>query len=177
MPKVLNHLPFRMEHLKNLDKPEESLFKVIPYLDKWWVSAGTALGLYRDGDFIPTDTDIDLAVRADINTKPIVIPDMDLIRETYFQDKEGNERICQSAYRDTNNVIVDIFYYHDDINEGELVAISETGIIRKPAFEIKELQTKYGMLPFMHPIEDYLEDRYGDWKTPSNGKYKYHNSL
>jgi len=44
-----------------LDKAE------IPY----WLSAGTALGLYRDGGIIPDDSDIDIGVLSDVSVEKI----------------------------------------------------------------------------------------------------------
>jgi len=177
MPKVNRLGDYKNLALRDIKNPEKTLEKCKPFLKDWWISAGTAIGLYRDGDFIPTDTDIDIGVRTDKTKQPILLP-LRLIRTVTFTDHEDNERYAQTAYYDDeNDCIFDVFYYHDDINEGELVSWGESGIIRKPAFGIKELPTKYGMLPFMHPIEEYLEDRYGDWKTPSNGKYKYNETL
>lgn len=143
----------------------------------WWISSGSAIGLYRDGDFIPNDTDIDVGVRSVYGQKHIQIPGFRLIRT---MDWRG--RPIQTAFIDDNNsCIFDIYYYYTDILEDKLVTVSEygyvyfqKGFIVKPLFGIKELETKYGRYPFLDPIEDYLIDRYGEnWKIPSDSKGNY----
>lgn len=175
MLQVKNHNPFQLRPLAEIDSPEKTLFKGIKHLKgyEWWVSVGTAIGFYRDGDFIPNDTDIDVGVRAQKGIVPPEVPDMTLIRETFYGD-----RITQRAYIDDNKCIFDIFFYYDDVEDGRLITWSEGGKISKPNFGVKELDTKYGKLPFLHPIEEYLEDRYGDWtvKESKKGRYEMDNS-
>ncbi len=166
-----------LSQIKNI---EGTLNKAKSHLNcDWWLSAGTAIGLYRDGDFIPNDTDIDIGVKAVFGQKHIQIPGFRLIRT---MDWRG--RPIQTAFvDDTNGCIFDIYYYYTDIIENKLVSVSEYGyvyykksFIVKPLFEIKELETKYGKFPFLDPIEDYLVDRYGEnWRTPSDSKGKYVN--
>lgn len=154
---------FTVGKLKDFEHPEKTLFKAIPYLpEKWWMSAGTALGLYRDGDFIKEDTDIDIGV---LGGEIVEIPTLIEFRQTFWRGK-----IMQQAFKDKNNMILDVFHYYDDVIPNKLFAASELGYIVKPLFNIKELDTKYGKLPFLNPIEDYLTDRYGDWETPTGFK-------
>lgn len=169
MPKVSNKEYFTLQPLSRIDKPEETLYKAMPHLEgfDWWVSVGTAIGLYRDGDFIPDDTDIDIGIRARKGMREPELP-MKLIRTTHHED-----RITQKAYMDDNDCIIDLFFYYEDEEDGRLITWSESGKINKPNFRTKKLETKYGKLPFLHPIEDYLEDRYGDWRTKRDEKGKY----
>jgi hypothetical protein len=161
MPKVNieTFTGFQVGAMTPENNPIDTLNKAKLYLpEKWWISAGTAIALYRDGDFIYGNTDIDIGV----NTSEIVkIPTL-----TEFRRTSWNDKVMQQAFKDTNDVILDIFHYYTDIVEGKLVSVSELGYITKPLFEIKDLDTKYGKLPFLHPIEKYLEDRYQDWRTP-----------
>ena len=39
----------------------EVLLRGLEFLDDYWLSAGTLLGLERDNEFIPHDTDLDIA--------------------------------------------------------------------------------------------------------------------
>jgi phosphorylcholine metabolism protein LicD len=146
---------------------------------QWWISSGTAIGLYRDKDVIKDDTDIDIGILSKSGQVHIEL-DMKLVRK---MDWKGIP--IQTVYVDTrNNCLVDIYYYYSDILENKLFSISEYGwvyyktpYIIKPLFKIKELDTKYGALPFLDPVEEYLTDRFGDWKTPSNSKGRYYKSL
>lgn len=144
-------------------KPHETLNEIKQYLpEKWWISAGTALWLYRDGDWFGENADVDIGV---ISNEILVIPGLTEFRRTTWRG-----RVMQQAFKDKRNVIFDIFHYYTDVIPNKLFAASELGYIVKPLFDIKELPTKYGNLPFLNPIEDYLTDRYGDWKTPSGFK-------
>ena len=168
---VSEYQKYPTKRLEAIKSPDLTLLKGIselPSSTKWWISVGTAIGLYRDGDFIPSDTDIDIGVRAKKGQKHINIPSMTLIRT-----QEWNGIPIQTAYIDENDCIFDIFYYYEDITPGKLTTVCENGTIEKPDFGIKKLPTKYGELPFLDPIEDYLEDRYGDWQTPRHQKGKY----
>ncbi len=143
---------------------------------KWWLSAGTALGFYRDKDFIPNDTDIDIAIEGDWDNDQRsyfaeLFKDHRLIREAIW---DGH--IMQMAYQDTNNCIFDFYFYYPDgknrINHNEM------GTMTKPRYGIKKLKTKYGSYPFPDPIEDYLLIRYGkDWKIPQQKKGLYGNDF
>lgn len=174
---VRNYNPFKETKLSSINNIEKTLHKAISQLKcDWWVSAGTAIGLYRDGDFIPNDTDIDIGVRSKFGQKHIILNNFKLIRTM-----DWKERPIQTAYIDDNGCIFDIYYYYDDIIDSKLVTVSEygyvyhkQGFIVKPLFNIKKLKTKYGDLPFLDPIEDYLVDRFGDdWKIPKSIKGKY----
>ena len=136
-------------------------------MDKW-LSAGTALGLYRDKDFIKGDTDIDVeaigyeGIDDDIKKQ---IP-FELVRTAYY-----NSKPMQMAFQH-KEVIFDIYIFWGD----EMWNMSEPGemILPKKFIENKEeIETKYGKFLFPSPIEDYLKYRYGDWQTPSNKKGLY----
>lgn len=174
---VKTHSWFRETKLSNITNIDVTLKKATDQLNcPWWISAGTAIGLYRDGDFIPSDTDIDIGVRSQYGQKHIELDGFRLIRTMDWKN-----RPIQTAYIDDNGCIFDIYYYYDDLINDRLVTVSEYGYVHerkgfivKPNFGIKEIQTKYGMLPFLDPIEDYLVDRFGeDWKTPKSSKGKY----
>lgn len=177
--KITHFGGFKNLKLSQINNPEKTLLKGGAQLPegKWWVSAGTAIGLYRDGDFIPSDTDIDVGVLAVSGQKHIQINGMRLIRTV-----EWRNRVIQTAYiDDSTDCIFDIFYYYTDLIPNKLVSVSEYGwvyhqklFIIKPLFDILELDTKYGKLPFLNPIDEYLKDRFGEnWRIPSSSKGKY----
>lgn len=169
----------KLKDIKDMQLTFNALNDQLKGLD-WWVSAGTALGLYREKDLIKNDDDIDIGIKSEIGRSHIELSGFKLIRKM-----DWKERPIQTVYLDNrNNCLIDFYYYYTDIKKGSLVTISEYGWVHfkkpyiiKPLFEIKNLHTKYGDLPFLFPIEEYLSNRYGDWKTPSNKKGRYEATL
>jgi hypothetical protein len=174
--KILTLGKFKVSCLKNTKNPEKTLFTAISVLNQegcdWWISAGTAIGLYRDKDFIPSDTDIDIGIRAKVGQKHIEIKDLRKIRI-----KEWRGIPIQTVYIDDNNgCFIDICYYYEDMIQDRLICVYERGVIEKPNFYTKKIMTKYGLLPFLHPIEDYLNNRWKGWEIPKkNSKGTYSN--
>ena len=171
--KVLHYKPFVIRQLKTFEHPEEVLFDGLDRLKRHhvWVSSGTMLGLYRDKDFIPNDTDIDVGIWGG-PTREEILKDMEgyrLIREV-----EHEEKPMQLAF-EKDDLIFDIYFYYE---EGKtLKNTNEMGEMVKPKYlfeTLGELETKYGTIPTPNPLEEYLNIRYGkDWKIPSNKKGLY----
>lgn len=164
---VKNLRPFIIEPLDK-DKVGDVLKDAIRKLNApYWVSAGTALGLYRDGDFVPGDTDIDIAlVGYDGIEKDM--PLFELIRTVYHEGKPQ-----QLAYMD-GGIIFDVYIHWSEGDD--YVNYNERGKQRMPKWMYDEqtfIETKYGKLPFPKDPEKYFEIRYGDWKTPQNKKANY----
>lgn len=137
-----------------------------------WLSAGTALGFWRGNDFIPGDTDIDLAIIGyeDIDKEiKAAFADWELIRTGYCKGKP-----MQIAYR-KYGVIFDIFIHWKV--EDNYYNFSQLGITKMAVGlydNAKEYSTKYGPFPLPHPPEVYLETRYGpDWRTPKDEKPRF----
>lgn len=167
-----------MPRLGNQTNVEGTLKKGTDQLTSYnyWLSSGTALGLYRDGDFIPNDTDIDIGISVTEGETPIlpILEGFELVRDCYHGGKP-----MQLAFRDTENgVIFDIYFFYDIGMSASYYNFCEIGEWFYPKMEIKELETKYGSYPFPSPIETYMERRYGStWKTPSNKKGLYGNDF
>lgn len=143
---------------------------------KYWLGGGTVLGLYRDGDFIPGDTDIDIEVEGYLGVDTYLLKmffHMELIR-TIFDG--GRPMQIAFIYKE---VIFDIYVLW---REGEsMINHNDMGTMETPArfYEWPEiLDTKYGKYPVPSPIEDYLVIRYGaDWKTPAKHKGLYTHAI
>ena len=136
------------------------LEKMIRTWVHFWIGCWTFLGLYRDWTYIPHDLDLDISATLDWNdykeweTKiREIFSDWELIRTIHYKG-----RVFQLAYI-WNNVIFDITFYYTGIKEWKLVSISDVWTV-----EEDDSLFRY-MIPY--PAEEYLEMRYGDWKTPT----------
>lgn len=135
---------------------------------KYWVSAGTALGLYRDDDLVEGDTDIDFAlIGYDGVDNDIRALGFDEIRNVYHEEKPQQ---LAFIYNDT---IID-FYIHWEEGD-DYVNYGERGKQRMPKYmyDTRQIMTKYGLLPFPKYPEEYFERRYGDWKIKQDKKAIY----
>lgn len=138
----------------------------------YWLSAGTALGFYREGDFIEGDTDIDIAVLGyfgidkDIEKR---FSDYELIRTVYYQGSP-----MQMAF-EKDKTIFDIFIHW--LENDYYVNYSGSGIStmeRKMYEEPIKFKTKYGDVLMPNNPEKYLLLRYGEnWKIPLKEKPKF----
>ena len=138
----------------------------------YWVSAGTALGLYRDKDFIDNDTDVDIAmlgykgIDKDIRER---LTGFEEIRNVYHNGEPQQLAFIK------DEIIFDI-YIHWQIEEYYYINTGESGIQRMPVYmynTLKEIETKYGKLTFPKDPEEYFKIRYGDWQIPQNKKAHY----
>lgn len=168
MHKTVITKSFNIGKLRDFVDPQTILNETKYIKQPWWLSAGTALGFYRDGDFIKDDTDFDIGVLAHKGQQPIEIPTLQEFRRLMV-----GEYLIQQAFQDKRGVILDIYFYYEDVYPGKFFTISEMGGIIQTPFETKNRQTKYGSFPFPHPIEDYLEESYQNWKEPSGDKGRH----
>lgn len=138
-----------------------------------WVDAGTLLGLYRESDFIPHDTDVDFGVavsrgnggRAPELNDAAYHP----LRALYWRGLP-----MQNAYLFKNEVL-DFYFFYDDLKPGFLTNVSDAGVMEIPEDLIRpitrDLIWENTSLPIPNQVENYLTWRYGkDWKTPKAEK-------
>jgi hypothetical protein len=132
----------------------------------YWISAGTALGLYRDGEFIPGDTDLDIAMEyyPGVEKDACRASGGEVIRTIYEDGKPMQVALMR------NDVIVDFYFHHR--NGENIENHGQSGWTRMKAeicLKPQWIKTKYGKLPI--PQEEYFEIRYGkDWRTPQDKK-------
>jgi phosphorylcholine metabolism protein LicD len=134
---------------------------------RWWLSAGTALGVVRDGALIPHDTDLDVGV---LDDPPGVL---DRVHLTFAAAGWSSVRTMpyQAAYS-SRGVILDVYAYRRDGDQ--LVADTECGRLAKPArlFDpLTWLPFAGRLYPLPTPPDEYLQVRYGPgWRTPAAAK-------
>ena len=132
----------------------------------WWLSSGTALGIYRDGRLIPHDNDLDVGVLDAPELRGRIVAALRRAGADVFVDQP-----CQVASR-LRDVVFDvrIFYRVED----QLVTDTEFGQMRKPARLVADLVTVEfdgRSYPLPNPPDEYMAVRYGpDWRTPKTSK-------
>lgn len=131
-------------------------------LDSYWLASGTMLGLYREGDFIKDDTDID------VDTLELV--NLDKFYKAGFKLFRTFEKYQTALIK--NDIIFDIWRWFP---EGDILyCYSDFGRMEQP----KSLFEKLGKFNFKgnqfnvpKDIKSYLVMRYGDWETPKKGAW------
>lgn len=167
---IINHKPFQLKPLP--DNAGEVLSEVTKRLQfNFWLSAGTALGLYRDGDLIANDTDLDVAVVGWEGIGEAIKEQVgwEVLREVNYQGKPQQIAFIK------DELIFDVYIHWP---EGDnMVNYGESGKQVMPKWMYNSLKwkdTKYGLMPFPSDPEAYFKIRYGDdWQTPQEKKPKF----
>ena len=149
---------------------EVELEQVHNFLDRagirHWLSAGTLLGIYRDGKFLEQDTDIDFVIHGeDVESIQDAIP-------WRLRPEIKTERTWKSVFISPRNVLIDLLWFWED---GDNIINRNSGgtwVIPKNKVEkLESINFKGVDYPCPSP-EWYLENRFKDWKTriPKNGR-------
>lgn len=139
----------------------------------WWLEAGTCLGAIREKRFIPHDFDIDIGMMAADVAKSEALGDA-LMAKGFTTNTANNGGTPEYGYEISyirNGINVDFFFFYE---EGDTLwhgAWSSEGIHKhiftKSLFHTLKPIDFLGLQAFVpNPPEQYLEERYGDWKTP-----------
>ena len=162
-------MPIVFTSVDKIDQPERYLDTCVRLLEgySWCFGFGTALGIYRDGGFIPRDTDIDVCVYdADaLALRKIFENEFELIRKVSVDGV-----FHQLAFQASDLMIVDLCFFYTDGDD--YVSHCEGGHWRDGSDVIgipRMVDTRFGSYPVPEKIEDYLVSRYGDWQTPKYG--------
>jgi len=140
------------------------------------ISDGTILGLYRGGEFIAHDNDIDVEIIGNNKINQIITlfrsKGMKLGRKAIY-----NKKIQQLVFYSKEHIIFDIVVWHLNENDGRLYNYSERDYERVQNAKyfqkdkMEYIEFKGHKYPMPTPIEEWLEMRYGsDWKTPKTYK-------
>ena len=124
----------------------------------WCLYAGTCLGLFRDGRFLPDDNDIDVAVRATAEQVETLWKSLDRLgfklgkfcenvdgsrnRHVYFHPKIMRP--------EEGGLLVDVFYHFSE---------EEENLLRW--FDAIWYRERFWFTP--HPTDEYLQAAYGEW--------------
>ncbi len=129
-------------------------------LEDWFLSGGTLLGAYRDGDFIPWDWDVELTVLTE-EARPKTREILRRMKRLGFglvkvDFSRKNYKIVLKAYGTTYEILGRKIAGH---NRVRLMTK-----IPKHFFEKRDFINLRGApFPTPFPIEGFLEQLYGDW--------------
>jgi hypothetical protein len=133
---------------------------------------GTILGLYRQGDFIPHDNDIDVDV-LDCREINMICERMKSVGMKLGRKAVYKNQIQQLVFYNDEEAVFDMIFWYSN---GEIIYnYSERGYVRsqeKRFFEkLSQIEFKRKKYPIPSHIEEWLTMRFGhDWKLPK--KYK-----
>lgn len=169
------HAPYSMNPLERsvagaILRHAWSLLQPIP---SKWVSAGTALGLYRGEGLIEGDTDLDVAMLGFDGVKAALHGILLPAGFTHIRSVHCDGVPMQLAYI-TSGTIFDIYLHWPEGDEYvNRVPAGKTAMPRSMYDRLVELPTPLGHFSFPGDIEGYLSRRYGNWRVPSASKSTY----
>lgn len=144
----------------------------------WHVSGGTALGAARDGDFIPWDWDVGIAVKTEefIGKYKIFIEHAKqkgfIITDVRVSSSDKSKKILLTKYEQQYEIL---FW---TLENGKRI---RDKLVRSNRFfeKVEKRLLRDRLYPFPCPLEEYLEEVYGNWEIPvrSNKKQDYFNPL
>jgi len=180
-----------------LSKTEDFMFYICNLLDEYNISYhldhGTLLGIMRDNALIPWDKDVDLAVLEKDKDKIIKMLNLELKKYMNLQNKQN--KLEYNIAKHSNNNISEIqlynnsphipdeisldlmFKYEKDQNLLWTVCNHNFTIDTKICYPVKTIRYKNKLLKIPNRPDIYLEDIFGDWKTPvKNWTYKQYSN-
>lgn len=127
---------------------------------EYFVFSGTALGLYRDGDLIPTDTDIDFVIEKSRSS-------IAELRKRLSNCAVKWESDHQVTFIHPKGVVIDFLFFRG-CAEGWVFEVPHPWKIKKECFDSVDFRkTKYGIVRFPMNVEYIFAKKYGeDWRTP-----------
>lgn len=144
---------------------------------RWWLGAGTALGLHRNGlsdEFLLHDTDIDICTLDESAFHRFTFAALDAGWDPYLFYSVKDRWVQCCVKKDA--ILVDLYLFHIDGDQCRCDTCN--GTMRYPARMILEpemFHLKGKDYPIPHPIEEYLEVRFGpNWRTPVEKKIPWY---
>ncbi|WP_412972744.1 LicD family protein [Glaciecola sp. MF2-115] len=172
------------------EKAIQALLALCAILNKtnirYYVDAGTLLGIVRDGDLIPWDDDLDIALHADdLAELAVQLPDVleamqEAIGVQYSVNTHMNNTafgaVAEGAVRSLKLLpvdlssgmpMIDVFVKYIDGDNMDYCLASRG--IRMPAIHFSshdELLFRQQIIKLPYDHKAYLQTHYGDWQTP-----------
>ena len=182
--KVINNSPLEKIQLQDRDyhrRMKDMLLKTIDILNqngfKYWLEAGTLLGIMRDGDLIPWDYDADLGIPADtaddiMKLRLKLLPKY-LIKRKRIQTSwlPGDMRVIKvktpwEKIRQVN-FHVDLFCVYPVDNKYRWVDSSALKHVDRKYYDtLSTIEWEGRTITIPNHAEEYLSLRYGNWQIP-----------
>ena len=182
--KVINNSPLEKIQLQEGDyhrRMKNMLLKTIDILNengfKYWLEAGTLLGIMRDGDLIPWDYDADLGIPADtaddiMKLRLKLLPNY-LIkrRRVHTSWLPGNMRVIKvktpwEKIRQVN-FHIDLFCVYPVKNKYRWVDSNALKHVDRKYYDtLSTIEWEGRTINIPNHAEEYLSLRYGNWQIP-----------
>ena len=120
---------------------------------------GTCLGFIRDGGYIEADNDIDVGILGGIEELERLT--VDLVKIGFVNERTIGKIVVGNTIKTVNrqflknDILLDVYFRFTDHKFFQ-------------SFDAVTYKGRSFNVP--HPVEDYLEARYGDWKTVKHRK-------
>ncbi len=169
--KLINTILFKSDKAIYKKHCLKNLVTATTVLDKlkinYWLTDGTLLGFYRDGDFIKNDFDVDLAVFID-ELNPSLIKEFE--NQGMYLLRSSGKKECGLEYTfSRKGVNLDIFFFYKEKDYIWHAAWLYDEIIRfRYPYQQYRINTYLGH-QFRTPenIEEYVRTKYGEgWRKP-----------
>lgn len=171
---------------------KENTFQIIVdilarYHCKWWLDAGTCLGVIRKSDFLSLEDDFDIGLASThVDLRDVLIEDFSAVGFHLEKERTYKGREVTIGFKGHGEML-DIFFYYeqgeylwhpmhgrDDNGRGGNHRIFRVEKFSKHLFsDLKPVIFKERLCFLPNPPEQYLEERYGeDWRIP-DPDYRY----
>ena len=149
----------------------EVLSEVSQYLEgyQFFLDAGTLLGVYRNGDFIDHDTDLDFAIVLDSSKElNFPTPEWPLVAVWNYRNLP-----MQRAYV-YKGIVIDFYFYYSNIEENLIVNHNDHGVLKlkiADSLPVTSYEFKDRRVNLPQSAEKVLESEYGsEWRIPKRSK-------
>jgi hypothetical protein len=142
---------------------------------QYWLSSGTALGMFRDNDFTQGDTDIDYGIlgyegiRDDILEWFKDYPNCELLQDVIYCDRPQ-----QISFIKDGIIFEFVVYWLDGSNYIQVSTHGRQSMPKEVFERFKTIECKYGKFPLPEDNNTYFQHKIGnDWETPKQTKRQY----
>lgn len=166
----ITNTSWRFSPIYEMVKPERFLLEAIERVSKYnyYIGFGTLLGFYRDKDFIPEDTDIDIEIIVDDESQVDKL--IKSFSDYHYIRSVKDDKQQQSAFQ-KELMIIDLAFFRKS-GDNYITKHEGGNFIDKTSTIGKKKVFKSKYCDFLIPEypEEYLTAHYGDWRTKRNDK-------